>query len=368
MTATTSPCWSETPRRRPAAVTAWSDWEPARGGPVPPAARAAAAVAGGDGGGAARRAGGGAGGRRPRGPTPCTTGRPTHRRVAARRRAVRPGHRAAAGHGGGGGRGGRRRPASGSGAASGDRAWSAGRSAVPRVVGVRTDGGDLAADLVVDAGGRPPAGRTGSPRRGRAAGRGAGRLRVRLLLPALPRPAPAEAGATRCSPTTRRSRCSRCPPTTAPRARARHQLPGPGAARAARPRPGRRRSARHPAAAHWLDGEPITDSRSAASRTGGAPSSRRPVVTGLVAVGDAWACTNPSLGRGISIGALHARVLRDRRQGGPARRPLVKRFHARRSAWSPVRRRDAASTGTGWPRSTPTSPGCRTGPTIPAGR
>ena len=31
---------------------------------------------------------------------------------------------------------------------------TAGRSAVPRVVGVRTDGGDLAADLVVDATGR----------------------------------------------------------------------------------------------------------------------------------------------------------------------------------------------------------------------
>ena len=36
-----------------------------------------------------------------------------------------------------------------------------------------------------------------------------------------------------------------------------------------------------------------------------------PVVTGLVAVGDAWACTNPSLGRGGTIGLIHARVLRD---------------------------------------------------------
>jgi hypothetical protein len=35
------------------------------------------------------------------------------------------------------------------------------------------------------------------------------------------------------------------------------------------------------------------------------------VVTGLVAVGDAWACTNPSLGRGASIGLLHACALRD---------------------------------------------------------
>jgi 2-polyprenyl-6-methoxyphenol hydroxylase-like FAD-dependent oxidoreductase len=35
-----------------------------------------------------------------------------------------------------------------------------------------------------------------------------------------------------------------------------------------------------------------------------------PVITGLAALGDAWACTNPSLGRGASIG-LHACALRD---------------------------------------------------------
>jgi len=31
-----------------------------------------------------------------------------------------------------------------------------------------------------------------------------------------------------------------------------------------------------------------------------------PVVTGLLAVGDSWACTNPSLGRGITVGLMHA--------------------------------------------------------------
>lgn len=36
-----------------------------------------------------------------------------------------------------------------------------------------------------------------------------------------------------------------------------------------------------------------------------------PVATGVVSVGDAWAATNPTLGRGISIGARHARLLRD---------------------------------------------------------
>ena len=53
-----------------------------------------------------------------------------------------------------------------------------------------------------------------------------------------------------------------------------------------------------------------------------------PVATGLVAVGDAWACTNPSLGRGTSIGLLHSCVLRDLlRQVGPEEpEKLVRRF------------------------------------------
>jgi 2-polyprenyl-6-methoxyphenol hydroxylase-like FAD-dependent oxidoreductase len=36
-----------------------------------------------------------------------------------------------------------------------------------------------------------------------------------------------------------------------------------------------------------------------------------PVVTGLIPVGDAWACTNPTAGRGISMGLLHVLALRD---------------------------------------------------------
>ena len=31
-----------------------------------------------------------------------------------------------------------------------------------------------------------------------------------------------------------------------------------------------------------------------------------PVSTGMVTVGDSWACTNPSLGRGITMGLMHA--------------------------------------------------------------
>jgi 2-polyprenyl-6-methoxyphenol hydroxylase-like FAD-dependent oxidoreductase len=36
-----------------------------------------------------------------------------------------------------------------------------------------------------------------------------------------------------------------------------------------------------------------------------------PVATGVVSVADAWAATNPTLGRGISLGARHAVALRD---------------------------------------------------------
>jgi 2-polyprenyl-6-methoxyphenol hydroxylase-like FAD-dependent oxidoreductase len=61
--------------------------------------------------------------------------------------------------------------------------------------------------------------------------------------------------------------------------------------------------------AHWLDGEPIID----VLTMGGILDRYRrfvvdgvPVATGIVSVGDSWACTNPSLGRGIAIGLMHA--------------------------------------------------------------
>jgi 2-polyprenyl-6-methoxyphenol hydroxylase-like FAD-dependent oxidoreductase len=37
----------------------------------------------------------------------------------------------------------------------------------------------------------------------------------------------------------------------------------------------------------------------------------RPAVTGLAPLADAWACTNPSGGRGLSVGLVHAQLLRD---------------------------------------------------------
>jgi 2-polyprenyl-6-methoxyphenol hydroxylase-like FAD-dependent oxidoreductase len=69
-----------------------------------------------------------------------------------------------------------------------------------------------------------------------------------------------------------------------------------------------------PLHAHWLDGEPITP---VAAMGGVLDRCRRlaldgqPVATGIAPIADAWACTNPSLGRGITVGLRHAQRLRD---------------------------------------------------------
>jgi flavin-dependent dehydrogenase len=70
-----------------------------------------------------------------------------------------------------------------------------------------------------------------------------------------------------------------------------------------------------PTVAHWMDGEPLEDRvivmAKIEDRIRNYWPGGRPAATGVLAVGDAWACTNPSVGRGASIGMLHATVLRD---------------------------------------------------------
>ena len=69
-----------------------------------------------------------------------------------------------------------------------------------------------------------------------------------------------------------------------------------------------------PLHAHFLEGRELTE---VTSMVGVTDRDRRyvvdgsPVVTGMLPVADAWACTNPSLGRGMSIGIDHARHLAD---------------------------------------------------------
>ena len=63
-----------------------------------------------------------------------------------------------------------------------------------------------------------------------------------------------------------------------------------------------------PRHAHWLEGEPLTG----VLAMGGANRRRRAsgTVAGLVSLGDAWATTSPSLGRGVTLGLLQASLLR----------------------------------------------------------
>ena len=69
-----------------------------------------------------------------------------------------------------------------------------------------------------------------------------------------------------------------------------------------------------PQHAHWLEGEPITGVLAMGGiidRYRRLLVDGRPVVTGLAPVADAWACTNPALGRGMTFGLMHAQHLRD---------------------------------------------------------
>jgi 2-polyprenyl-6-methoxyphenol hydroxylase-like FAD-dependent oxidoreductase len=215
-----------------------------------------------------------------------------------------------------------------------------GPAPVPRVVGVRTADGDVRAGLVVDAGGR----RSTVGRWIRAAG---GRP---------PFEERADCGFVYYG-RHYRSRDGRMPESvdsvlthgdsvsvlTLP---ADNGTYGVGLSTSARDKD--LRSLRHaecweaavrgyPVAAHWIDAEPITD----VCVMAGIEDRRRrfvvdsePVVTGLLTVGDAWACTNPSLGRGVSIGALHACVLRDvvAKEGLDDPDALVRRFHSETEA------------------------------------
>ena len=86
-----------------------------------------------------------------------------------------------------------------------------------------------------------------------------------------------------------------------------------------------------PLQAHWLDGEPITD----VLAMGGLVDRYRrfvvdgsPVATGLLSVADSWACTNPSAGRGLTVGFKHAVRLRDVLHGAiDDPRRLAEEFH-----------------------------------------
>ena len=68
----------------------------------------------------------------------------------------------------------------------------------------------------------------------------------------------------------------------------------------------------HPERAHFVDAEPISDvltMAGVADRERSIHVDEQPVATGWLPVADAWASTNPILGRGISMGLMHAVAL-----------------------------------------------------------
>lgn len=198
---------------------------------------------------------------------------------------------------------------------------------VPHVVGLRTTDGDLATDLVVDAAGR----RTPVPGWVRALG-GRAPVEVRessgfayysrhFRSPDRRTPDPRGSVLTHHPSMSvltlpgddltwcvvlvvgSRDRALRC---------LRHEAAWSAAVRCS------------PVAAHWPDaGEPLTGVMPLAGVADITRSYLRdgePVVTGVVAVGDSAAATNPSLGRGAAIGVIHACALRDVLASGPADR------------------------------------------------
>lgn len=66
--------------------------------------------------------------------------------------------------------------------------------------------------------------------------------------------------------------------------------------------------------AHWVDGEPVSDvvsMASTANTTRDFVIDGRPCATGILPIGDAWGFTNPSIGRGITLGLKHAVAVTD---------------------------------------------------------
>jgi 2-polyprenyl-6-methoxyphenol hydroxylase-like FAD-dependent oxidoreductase len=89
-----------------------------------------------------------------------------------------------------------------------------------------------------------------------------------------------------------------------------------------------------PLVAHWIDGEPLSDKVDVMAKIEDRHRSfvvdGMPVATGVLAVGDSWACSNPSLGRGAAIGLMHAVALRDMLDVASLHLPVefAQRWHA----------------------------------------
>jgi hypothetical protein len=77
-----------------------------------------------------------------------------------------------------------------------------------------------------------------------------------------------------------------------------------------------------PLTAHWIDGQPFEPEPVVMAKIEDRHRTfcieGEPVATGVLAIADSWACTNPSVGRGASIGLCHAVELRNLLRTAPS--------------------------------------------------
>jgi hypothetical protein len=98
-----------------------------------------------------------------------------------------------------------------------------------------------------------------------------------------------------------------------------------------------------PRVAHWIDGEPLDDQvvtvAKIEDRIRHYHLDGEPIATGVVAVGDAWACTGPHRGRGATIGMLHGLALSGKptaRRFGYAPGPILRLLSIRDRRSAPL--------------------------------
>ena len=161
-----------------------------------------------------------------------------------------------------------------------------------------------------------PAGDAGRHRH-RAARRGGRAPRLHLLLPLVPRRRTASCrrcSGRRCSTTTRCRSSPRRPTTGRGPSAWRPAPPTTGCAAPPTPRSGPASCGPTRCSPTGSTPKPITDVETMSAtpdRRTRLVVDRRPIVTGVIALGDALACTSPMYGRGMTFGAMQAVCLRD---------------------------------------------------------
>ena len=205
-------------------------------------------------------------------------------------------------------------------AVAGLRRGRATRAGVAHVRGVLTEEGEeISAELVVDMMGRRSRCRAGWPTPACPHLMKKQSSKACCTTPGTTthRTGPSPLPSAPCSSPSGRSPASPCRPTTAPGAWSSSPLRTTGpCSGCATPATGSARCDRCPGWRTGSTGEPLDDRVVTLARIEDRIRhyhlDGEPIATGVVSVGDAWACTGPHRGRGATIGMLHGLALRDR--------------------------------------------------------